>query len=83
MCGIAHLYGVGRGPACVLERLPEAFACLVSRRIISRQQRKRKNQLQSDQYAYAKGGDDPELKKWAGKTLPHLKEHLSMAQKLK
>ena len=33
--------------------------------------------------AYAKGGDDPELKKWAGKTLPHLKEHLSMAQKLK
>jgi len=33
--------------------------------------------------AYAKGGDDPELKKWAAKTLPHLKEHLSMAQKLK
>ena len=33
--------------------------------------------------ANAKGGDDAELKKWAGKTLPHLKEHLSMAQKLK
>ena len=33
--------------------------------------------------AYAKGGEDPELKKWAAKTLPHLKEHLSMAQKLK
>jgi putative membrane protein len=33
--------------------------------------------------AYANGGDDPELKKWAAKTLPHLKEHLSMAQKLK
>jgi putative membrane protein len=31
---------------------------------------------------YAKGGEDPELKKWAAKTLPHLKEHLSMAQKL-
>ena len=24
-----------------------------------------------------------ELKGWAGKTLPHLKEHLSMAEKLK
>jgi len=33
--------------------------------------------------AYAKGGDDPELKQWAAKTLPHLKDHLSMAQKLK
>jgi putative membrane protein len=33
--------------------------------------------------AYAKGGEDPELKKGAAKTLPHLKEHLSMAQKLK
>jgi putative membrane protein len=33
--------------------------------------------------AYSKGGDDPELKKWAAKTLPNLKEHLSMAQKLK
>jgi putative membrane protein len=33
--------------------------------------------------SYAKGGDDPELKQWAAKTLPHLKEHLSMAQKLK
>jgi putative membrane protein len=33
--------------------------------------------------AYAKGGDDPELKKWAAKTLPHLERHLTMAQKLK
>jgi putative membrane protein len=33
--------------------------------------------------AYAKSGDDPELKRWAAKTLPHLKEHLSMAEKLK
>jgi putative membrane protein len=33
--------------------------------------------------AYAKSGDDPELKKWAATTLPHLKEHLSMAEKLK
>ena len=33
--------------------------------------------------AYAKGGDNQELKGWAGKTLPHLKEHLSMAEKLK
>jgi putative membrane protein len=33
--------------------------------------------------AYAKSGDNPELKSWAGKTLPHLKEHLSMAEKLK
>jgi len=27
--------------------------------------------------AYAKGGDNAELKGWAGQTLPHLKEHLS------
>ena len=33
--------------------------------------------------AYAKDGDDPELKKWAAKTLPHLRQHLTMAQKLK
>jgi putative membrane protein len=33
--------------------------------------------------AYAKGGDDPQLKEWAAKTLPHLKEHLGMAEKLK
>jgi putative membrane protein len=33
--------------------------------------------------AYAKSGDDPELQSWAAKTLPHLKEHLSMAEKLK
>jgi putative membrane protein len=33
--------------------------------------------------AYAKGGDNAELKGWAGRTLPHLKEHLSMAEKLK
>jgi putative membrane protein len=33
--------------------------------------------------AYAKSGDNSELKSWAGKTLPHLKEHLGMAQKLK
>ena len=33
--------------------------------------------------AYAKGGDNGELKGWAGQTLPHLKEHLSMAEKLK
>jgi putative membrane protein len=33
--------------------------------------------------AYATGGDNPELKKWAAKTLPHLERHLTMAQKLK
>ena len=33
--------------------------------------------------AYAKGGDNSELKGWAFKTLPHLREHLSMAEKLK
>ena len=33
--------------------------------------------------AYAKGGADPELKKWAAKTLPNLEWHLTMAQKLK
>jgi len=33
--------------------------------------------------AYSKTGDNPELKSWAATTLPHLKEHLSMAQKLK
>lgn len=31
---------------------------------------------------YAKGGDNPELKDWAGKTLPALKHHLDMAQNL-
>jgi putative membrane protein len=33
--------------------------------------------------AYSKSGEDAELRAWAGKTLPHLKEHLSMAEKLK
>ena len=31
---------------------------------------------------YAKGGDNAELKAWAGKTLPALQHHLEMAQKL-
>ena len=31
---------------------------------------------------YAESGDNPELKQWAAKTLPHLKEHLAMAKKL-
>jgi putative membrane protein len=31
---------------------------------------------------YAKGGDDPKLKDWAGRTLPHLQHHLEMAQAL-
>ena len=31
---------------------------------------------------YAKGGDNAELKNWAGKTLPTLQHHLDMAQKL-
>jgi putative membrane protein len=33
--------------------------------------------------AYSRGGDNPDLKSWAAQTLPHLEEHLSMAQKLK
>ncbi|MBI5112563.1 MAG: DUF4142 domain-containing protein [Rhodovulum sp.] len=33
--------------------------------------------------AYAQGGDDPELKQWAAKTLPELERHLGMAEKLK
>jgi putative membrane protein len=33
--------------------------------------------------AYSEGGDNPELKSWAAKTLPDLKEHLAMADKLK
>jgi putative membrane protein len=32
--------------------------------------------------AYAKSGDNPALKSWAAKTLPHLEEHLAMAEKL-
>jgi putative membrane protein len=32
---------------------------------------------------YAKGGDNPDLKDWAGKTLPTLRHHLEMAQNLK
>ena len=31
---------------------------------------------------YAKGGDDPKLKDWAGKTLPALRHHAEMAQEL-
>ena len=31
---------------------------------------------------YAKGGDNAELKDWAGKTLPTLQHHLAMAQDL-
>jgi len=31
---------------------------------------------------YAKGGDNEELKGWAGKTLPALQHHLQMAQEL-
>jgi putative membrane protein len=31
---------------------------------------------------YAKGGDNPDLTDWAGKTLPALKHHLEMAQDL-
>ncbi len=32
--------------------------------------------------AYARTGDNPALKAWAAKTLPHLKQHLAMAKKL-
>ena len=32
---------------------------------------------------YAKGGENADLKNWAGKTLPALKHHLDMAQGLK
>jgi putative membrane protein len=32
---------------------------------------------------YAKGGDNADLKAWAGKTLPALQTHLKMAQDLK
>ncbi len=31
---------------------------------------------------YAKGGDNPDLKDWAGRTLPALQHHLEMAEKL-
>jgi putative membrane protein len=31
---------------------------------------------------YAKGGDNPDLKAWAGKTQPALEHHLQMAQQL-
>ena len=31
---------------------------------------------------YAKGGENPKLKDWAGKTLPALQHHLKMAQAL-
>jgi len=32
--------------------------------------------------AYSQSGDNPALKRWAAKTLPELKSHLAMAQKL-
>jgi putative membrane protein len=31
---------------------------------------------------YAKGGDNPQLKDWAGRTLPTLQQHLQMAESL-
>jgi putative membrane protein len=31
---------------------------------------------------YAREGDNPDLRAWAAKTLPHLKEHLTMAKRL-
>jgi putative membrane protein len=31
---------------------------------------------------YSKGSDNPDLKSWAGKTLPALKHHLEMAKAL-
>ena len=31
---------------------------------------------------YAREGDNPDLRAWAAKTLPHLKEHLAMAKRL-
>ena len=31
---------------------------------------------------YSQAGDNPDLKAWAGRTLPRLKEHLAMAKKL-
>ena len=31
---------------------------------------------------YARDGDNADLKAWAAKTLPHLKEHLAMAKRL-
>ena len=43
------VYGVCRGPACVLERLPEAVACIVSGRPVSGEQRTGEDQLSSDQ----------------------------------
>jgi putative membrane protein len=32
--------------------------------------------------SYSKSGDNADLKAWAAKTLPHLKEHLELAKKL-
>jgi len=32
---------------------------------------------------YSQSGDNPDLKQWATKILPDLKEHLRMAQQLK
>jgi putative membrane protein len=32
---------------------------------------------------YSQTGDNADLKRWGAKTLPHLKEHLSMAEKLR
>jgi putative membrane protein len=31
---------------------------------------------------YSRSGDNADLKAWALKTLPHLKEHLAMAKRL-
>ena len=42
----------------------------------------RLHKSESEVERYAQGGDNPELKAWAGKTLPALKHHLEMAENL-
>jgi putative membrane protein len=48
-----------------------------------------KDQLEGHEQAvqlfreYSQNGDNKEIKRWAAKTLPHLQQHLAMAEKLK
>jgi putative ABC transport system substrate-binding protein len=38
--------------------------------------------VEGKDFKIEKSGDNPDLKAWAAKTLPHLKEHLALAKKL-
>ena len=64
-----------------LDRLKEASGRSFSSYFVSYQVSAHKDAVSLFE-RYAKGGDNAELKDWAGKTLPTLQHHLDMAQEL-